>query len=528
MAQKVADIYALFGVRRDSSWGAADSALKGLERGAKYAAVAAAGALYGIKRLVEGATETATHLISYSAAMGMSVEKTQEWGYVAQQSGSNIKELSIGVNMFLRHLKDFSEGRGGKALADQMHRIGITATAAKKAVADPAGFNAALLHTSDALKGMNETQRATLTTLFGQRVGRAVIADMSRGSEAIVALQNHYRELGAELTGPQTTALRQLGNNFNDIKIALNGLVNQAIAEATPAINELTQGILDMVKDPEKRAAAIEALSGVIRGAAFVAKKLADAVLLLGRGINWMLEHKTAVEAMLAAIFAIYLPLKFLSVITKIRAMLGGIAAMRGAAGVLGGAAGAGVAGTAAAGLGAPAAAGAAGAFPAAAVGGAVVRNIVGAAMPIIGGLMIGVALARAIGEDSIFARAKRGMEKKELRDANRDRIAQQEAVNESNANINADYRSLYGHAAKVDPFALADAGGGGKNATANTKDQGTNFAVTNGPISITVNAPGANAEVGDAVRTELENQKSNEYRAMFDAAGGAGQGGAD
>lgn len=524
MAKKVADIYALFGIKRDSSWGVAASALKSLERATKLTAAAAVGALYGVKRLVEHATETATHMVAASAAIGLSIEKTQEWGYVAQQSGSNIKEFATGVAMIEGRLRTFAAGRGGKVLAADMKEAGVSIKEAGRIANSPDGIHTFLLQIADRVKKMGPgfESDALIGALAGRRAGKALAADFARGSAAILEMQKHFRELGGELTGPQAMAMRRLGNDINDVKFALTGLVNQAIAAAAPAIHELTQSLINMLRDPEKRKAAIEAIAGFIRGAAFVAQKLAEALLWVGRGLNWIIEHKDLVAAAVGVMFTLYVPLKFLSILLKIRSTLGGIAAMRGLGGLFGGRGGA--AGAAAGGLGAPAAAGVAGAFPAAAAefgAMAVVRGIAGALVPAVGLLMIGSALDDLLPKGGI----SKALEAAQRHEANEKRIAAREALQGSNAAIRADYRALYGHAQKVDPFALQGATGAVRGRTANVGDTNNNVTITNGPVEINVNAPGANEKVGEAVGAHFDNTWNDRMREAFDAVGGRGRG---
>jgi len=90
----VGELFVLFGLQVDKkSWNEGMGMLNGLKRAAT-GLVAALG-VRAITSLVEHTTEAATHLVSLSHAMGMTIEQTQEWGYVAAQSGSNLKELSL-------------------------------------------------------------------------------------------------------------------------------------------------------------------------------------------------------------------------------------------------------------------------------------------------------------------------------------------------------------------------------------------------------------------------------------------------
>jgi hypothetical protein len=258
----VGELYVLFGLQVDrKSWGEGMGMLNGLKR-------AATGLLAGlgvraITHLVEHTTEAATHLVSLSQAMGMTIEQTQEWGYVAQQSGSNLKELSVGVNMFLRNLRLYSEGRGSKVLRDRFREIKLSSDDAKAALASPDGLQNALFKTSDALKGMGGNGReATFTQLFGVRAGRAMLADLARGREGLEELMQRRRAMG-ELSKDDALGLRELGNRIKDVKMSFEALAAQVVARLAPQLLELAEAAAKWIS--ENRDLLTGALANAIR-----------------------------------------------------------------------------------------------------------------------------------------------------------------------------------------------------------------------------------------------------------------------
>lgn len=233
----------LFGLK-PQGWEKGNKLVKGLSRYTKY--WLGFEAVKSIAHFVESITETATHLISLSTAMGMTVEQTQEWGYVAQQSGSNLKELSMGTNMLLRNLDKFSRGKGGKELAYQFTRLGLTAEDAKKAMSGPNGFQDVLFKMSDKLKVLgkdSKTAEAVMTQLMGVRAGRAMLADMARGSDGIKQLMQRRRDMG-ELTTEQATTLRDLGNHVKDLKTSFEAMAQQVFAKMAPELLKMVDAAM--------------------------------------------------------------------------------------------------------------------------------------------------------------------------------------------------------------------------------------------------------------------------------------------
>ena len=235
---QVAELYALFGVKVDPKGiNKAHTVIDSL----KTAIIGFSALQFGkhVVGMVLHATEAATHLVSMSHAIGLTIEQTQEWGHVAERSGSSLTELSVGMNMMLRNLRLYSEGRGSKVLRDRFREIGLSVEDAKSALASPDGFQHVLLRTSDALKNMGENGRtATFTTLFGVRAGRAMLADMARGSAGLEELFERRRKMG-ELNKAEAEQMRDLDNRVRDVKSNWDALVSKTVARLAPKLIEI-------------------------------------------------------------------------------------------------------------------------------------------------------------------------------------------------------------------------------------------------------------------------------------------------
>ena len=86
---QVGALWMAFVLKPDASWSKATKLIGGLK-----AAAAGLLAFTGAKRFVgwiEEAASAGTHIIGLSKQFGISAQSVQEWGYIAKQSGSNIK-----------------------------------------------------------------------------------------------------------------------------------------------------------------------------------------------------------------------------------------------------------------------------------------------------------------------------------------------------------------------------------------------------------------------------------------------------
>lgn len=345
---KLGELFILFGLKtKKADFVEAFAALKGLRIMASAAGSVIGGLAHGVMDLAQEAAQNATHVISLSKAMGMTAEQTQRWGYLAQQSGSNIKELSVGVNMLTRNLRVFGEGRGSKILRDRFRELGISREDARKALDAPDGVQNTLFKISDGLHRMDDGMRkATNTSLFGVRAGRAMLADLERGAPAIKELFGHFDKIGGTIGGKQIVDLRHMANAINDIKAAWQGVTGQIIGAAAPALTKLLEEVAywfgenrELIKDVimlvvDGLVIAFKVLMAVVNTVATVLQAafdgnvgaqalLAGVVILVGTlVVALMYMLMPAIIAIGGAIWAAFAPL------LPIAAILIGIAAL--------------------------------------------------------------------------------------------------------------------------------------------------------------------------------------------------------
>lgn len=226
----------------------------------------------GLASMIESAAEGGTHLMAYSQAMGLSVQRTQEWGYVAQQSGSNLKEFTTGISMFEANLRKFVAGRGSKDFKDAMRSVGITRGEGDDILHNSEKAHESLFQIADRMHALKDVPAGGVlsSALFGRRAGRAFTADLERGGAALREMQAHFRSLGGELDTHQVQSLRSLNNTINDSKLAFGGLVNQIVAKMAPALIELLQDTIAWIRSNRELiggvlTAAVNALTTALR-----------------------------------------------------------------------------------------------------------------------------------------------------------------------------------------------------------------------------------------------------------------------
>jgi hypothetical protein len=321
----VGELSVLFGLTVDKSWDKAHGLIKGLQNAARV--FVAGQAVAGIMHLVQSTTEAATHLYSMSQAMGLTVQQTQEFQYVAQQSGSDINKLSVGMSMLIGNLRKFSGGSGSKQFKKDMVEIGISQRDAAKALQSPDGMMAVLMKTSDHLQklGKNGNAAGLGRELFGARAGRDLVADLARGSKAVEELMARRRAMG-ELDEKEVLSLRDLGNRMKDVKNSFSALAMSVVAKLAPTLLEMADSALKFItanKDIITGAlsAAINIVAGAFRAVGAIIGVIADLIhsafggstgaqaILIGIAVAIMTIVVPALWAMVAPIVIAMAPL---------------------------------------------------------------------------------------------------------------------------------------------------------------------------------------------------------------------------
>ncbi len=272
----VGDLFFQLGIKiNKAQWSAAHHNLSGLAKSAhsferkmnllKWGAVAAGVGIVkrtigGLIHSVQDAGKSAVHINSLSQQIGISTTAVQEWAYVAEQAGSNIDEMSIGMVRLAKNMRAMVQGRntiGTRALVES----GITMKDAKEAGESSEAFEHVIYKISDDyLKlGLNANRAGLANETFG-RQSKAFVADISRGSVALKELKKQIHDRGAILNQEEIDNSVKLGNNINNIKQEMKSFVHQGVARLAPMLN------VALVKLTEWIAANKEVLISIIGG----------------------------------------------------------------------------------------------------------------------------------------------------------------------------------------------------------------------------------------------------------------------
>lgn len=201
------------------------------------AAFAAIGAMVG---MVLKSAQMADELDETSQKTGISVERLQELGYIAKQTGTDLETITGANAKLIRSMDSAKEGTG--AQAEAFKKLGIS-------VKDSSGnlrnsqdvFQEALTK----LGGMsNETERdAAAMALFGKSA-QELNPLIKTSAEELARLTDEAHKNGAVMSDKAVAGLAALNDTVDGLKSGLKGIAGEIAATFAPVIQTALDGMM--------------------------------------------------------------------------------------------------------------------------------------------------------------------------------------------------------------------------------------------------------------------------------------------
>lgn len=205
---------------------------------------AAGGAITaGLGKAVFDFSEAGDALDKMSIRTGVSVEALSELSFAAQQSGTNIDQLSQAMFRSFRRVGNAAIAGGGPA-ARALEELNLNAKELSKLKPEKV-----FEKLTDALGGVaNEAERNQLGfELFGDNF-RQIQPLLSQGTDGIRELREEARRLGHNLTSEQAKAAADFTDAWSRVKNTLSGVKNQIGAALAPVLTRLADRTSAIVK----------------------------------------------------------------------------------------------------------------------------------------------------------------------------------------------------------------------------------------------------------------------------------------
>jgi hypothetical protein len=220
--QRLSASAATIGRSLSSGFGAANGALKTMAGGLlnTRTLIASAVGSAGLGMLAKTFADAGSDLDDMAQRTGATVEELSALGFAAKMSGTDIGT----VEKAIRKLQQSGKGISG-ATATQSLMVYADQIAA---IADPA------------------KQTAMAIEIFGKS-GASLLPMLKGGSANMAALAAEAQQLGIVMSGEDAAAAAQLGDVFDKLSMASQGLIRSLGAALAPTLIELGQSIISVM-----------------------------------------------------------------------------------------------------------------------------------------------------------------------------------------------------------------------------------------------------------------------------------------
>lgn len=264
---------------------------KGLGQRMLWMGGLAAGAVWGVERLVSGVTDVGTAVQESAERLNVGTTWLQEWTAVGRRFGVQNDALVDGLKELGLRADEFVMTGGGPA-AEAFERLGIGI----EALRGTAGDTEALL---DLVMGRlgdieNEAARQRIfDEIFGGQGGEQMVAMLSASREELEAMMRAAHQRGEILSPEEIANSREYTNQMGDLRQSLFGIQRTVVGDLLPAITEWMERMRELAT-ANREAVSDRVLGGIrsfwngLQTVARIASKAADAVGGFGNLALWV------------------------------------------------------------------------------------------------------------------------------------------------------------------------------------------------------------------------------------------------
>jgi hypothetical protein len=241
--------------------------------------------------MVMHAVKSADEMMKLSRAVGVGVESLSAYSYAAGLAGLDTETLGKALGRLDRNAAEAAGGTGKAASA--FKRLGISLT-------DPEGK---LRSTSDLILDVAEkfskmedgsTKTALAMQLFG-RDGARMVTFLNQGKEGLRAATEEARRLGKVIDEETGRAAEEFHDNLERLEGAVGGFGIAMMRDALPALQNISQAMVDAAKEGRGFQENINGLDISLRVLATVAVAVYEAIERVG--ISFGVSFRAAFEA---------------------------------------------------------------------------------------------------------------------------------------------------------------------------------------------------------------------------------------
>lgn len=239
-------------------------------------------ALGAVPQAIKGAIDHADELGKTAQKIGLSVEALSRLEYAAKLSDVSLEGLSTGVRKLSQNMAAIASGtKGGAATALASLGIAVTDASGRLRSGDQVFADVA-----DRFSRMeNGALKTSLAVQIFGKSGADLIPLLNSGRDGLANMANEADRLGLTISGKTAAAAEVFNDTLTRISAIMQGVVNQVMAAALPALQDLA----NTLASPEFAAAAQSLAIGVTTA-------LNEIILMARDVINVMGEVGKAID----------------------------------------------------------------------------------------------------------------------------------------------------------------------------------------------------------------------------------------
>jgi len=301
----------------------------GLKRGAgvalKFGGVAAAASIAIVATALNKVADSADALAKRTRRIKFPIEEFQEWQFVASQAGIDTGEFDKSLEKFTKAVGEARAGTGtlftmlNKTDKGLLRQITSTDNAAD-------AFDIYLKSIRDTENQLDKT--ALATAAFG-RTGAKFLNITEMSTEAVSKLRKEQRENGI-ITEEQAAVAEKYNDSIDSLTRSLMGMLQNVLIPMMPAITNtarsvrewiiankdlIASGFMDFARDAKESLFALFESLQKMNAEHSILEQLKTVISAISTGLSFLAENAGTILKIIAAVVALSLALKTLTVI---------------------------------------------------------------------------------------------------------------------------------------------------------------------------------------------------------------------
>ncbi|MBW4035279.1 MAG: hypothetical protein HIU90_07385 [Proteobacteria bacterium] len=191
------------------------------------------GSMAGFVEGIRNTAELSEKLHNLSVVSGMSVPALQRLQFQVHDTGVSTDQMAVGLGRLNANIGLAAMGHN-KALLSLFSSLHINLRNANGSIRDASSILPQLMDDLSKTKSTSE-QAAIATKLFG-RTGRELLPFLDQGSAKLDELNKRFAKYGHTLSGKDQAGLEKFTHSWNDLELAVSGVVQQLSADLSSAL----------------------------------------------------------------------------------------------------------------------------------------------------------------------------------------------------------------------------------------------------------------------------------------------------